>query len=90
MIESVKNRECPSGPEEREGGHFSNLTLLCLWYLLAGGGNTSRYEEMGWGQDMPDQNSHLSFFRGVYYISGIVHFNRSELKQENEIPVEIV
>ena len=56
--------------------------------MLAGEGSTVRREEMDWGQDTPDQVLHLLSFNGLSPISGIAHFNRSGLQQDDGIPVE--
>lgn len=41
-----------------------------------------------WEQDVLGKNPCLLSFDGVYYIRGIVYFNRSSLQQDNGIPVE--
>lgn len=87
----MENRICPLGLEEREVGSFRNLTWLCLSSMMAGGAisSTVRCEEMGCGQDVPDQDPHvLPSFHGVGSISGKEHFNRSGFQQSNAIPVE--
>lgn len=52
------------------------------------GGSTVRHEEMGWGQDLADQDPPHPHFSGVYAIPGTVHFNESGLQQDNGIPVD--
>lgn len=57
--------------------------------VLALGVITVRHEEMAWGRDMPGQDPHLPpSFSDAYSISGILHFNRSTLQQDNEISME--
>ena len=55
-----------------------------------GGGSTVRYEEVHWGQGIPDQVLYfLSSLNGIHSIPGVVYFSRLILQQDNGIPLGV-
>lgn len=89
MIVPVRIRTCPPGLEEREVVSFRTSTWLCTPYMLAGGDGTVKSEEMDWGHHVAAQHPHLfSSSSGAYSVPGIMHFSRSALEQDREIPGE--
>lgn len=89
MMVPARIRTGPPGLEERKVGCFRTSTWLCTPCVLARGGSAVGREEMDWGHDVAAQDPHLfPSSKGACSVPGIMHFSRSALEQDHEIPAQ--